>query len=386
MNSTRSGNRTVVVDTGDGGTVCGRLSNSSVVYCFYREIIELELAKKNTVWSEIWKAFKERWHHKQDKEKHFKGEINLAVQDRLIRLSSNKYSIDRARRCQNNDFYCFRCCKSGKDELIKCSYCWRVYHVNCFHYSDIRGRCFFCKDYSQESIRGKIITKKQLNDVLAILYRKLKSEYQSVVNVSNFADERSELKELVANFVFIYDITFDSVEKKIKSQGYESVLQFVFDCKQITFLFRVLYGDDSTIVKQSLKMENLVLSEEHFIHNCAECYMHYGNKSEYNNNCDWFLIPCDPPHEVCFAQVEGFPHYPAKVMRRDDEKTFVWFFDEARATAEPFNQFIRPRLPKNTPIDEKLQKALSEYSLYLKACREILGEDTESHSSDAVSK
>lgn len=104
---------------------------------------------------------------------------------------------------------------------------------------------------------------------------------------------------------------------------------------------------------------------------CQDCYRH----SIIKHNENWFIKPCKPPHELVFAKQTGYSFWPAKVIRRIDNKIDVRFFGGNHSRADIPLRNIRPAHDK--PAMKRtslLDKAMKEFAAHQKALSETLKE------------
>ncbi|XP_031639200.1 uncharacterized protein LOC116351257 [Contarinia nasturtii] len=59
------------------------------------------------------------------------------------------------------------------------------------------------------------------------------------------------------------------------------------------------------------------------IQSCIECYM-----NALNHPNDWFTMVCDEPHLLVWAKMKGYPYWPVKLMRVDEQKVLIRFFED----------------------------------------------------------
>lgn len=89
------------------------------------------------------------------------------------------------------------------------------------------------------------------------------------------------------------------------------------------------------------------------IRKCADCYRHSNEKSnEY-----WFCKPCVPRHELVFAKQIGYSHWPAKVIKLENNRYDVRFFGSQHLRANIDAVYV---LPIDTDIKSlKVKKTVS---------------------------
>lgn len=69
--------------------------------------------------------------------------------------------------------------------------------------------------------------------------------------------------------------------------------------------------EHSPLADSARVMQRDCVHELEEIRLCLRCY----ERSNKQEEKDWFCQPCDPPHELVFAKAKGYPFWPAKVLR-----------------------------------------------------------------------
>ncbi|RWS10440.1 zinc finger MYND domain-containing protein 11-like protein [Dinothrombium tinctorium] len=295
----------------------------------------------------------------------FRTNLELAIDDRLIEPKMNgDYSICRDTSPRSDcDWYCFICFESAT-KMFKCKGCFRVYHESCFASSDEKGKCYFCKTHVQEIMRNKELSVEDINDVIDVFLNNIRKHFFNLIEASWFKNESLTVKNLISKLIHKHEFNFIHIKHKVNNNEYRSVMEFIFDCKMICFKLSVLYGVDSTIGKDLKRLNEFMNAENRFIHSCVDCYISFNHDKIDDDKNFWFIVPCDPPHQICFARTKGFSHYPAKIIRSDMNKSLVWFFDEKHEYAIVQNKEISYTLPKDTVITTKLAGALKQFGMH----------------------
>ncbi|RWS11567.1 zinc finger MYND domain-containing protein 11-like protein [Dinothrombium tinctorium] len=346
--------------SGEFEEMVARKAKPWFVFSVWKAIIELESCKKPTTAELIAESMK-----KMREMRLFHNDLALAVDDRLIERKANgEYSIcsDATASRSDCDWYCFICFKSAP-KILKCNGCFRVFHESCCASSDEKGKCYFCKTYVQEIIRKKELSVENINDVIDVFLYNIKLGFMDVIQASWFQNESQTIKNLIPKLIHNHDFNFIHIKRKMENSEYRSIFEFIFDCKTVCFNITVLYGVDSQIGKRCDDLYAFMGSQDRFIHNCVDCYIRFYHKKE-GDKYFWFIVPCDPPHQLCFARAEGYSHYPAKIIRSDLNESFVWFFDEYHEYATVSNRDICSALPRDTVITPQLAKALQEFGMH----------------------
>ncbi|RWS01512.1 Zinc finger MYND domain-containing protein 11-like protein, partial [Leptotrombidium deliense] len=94
-----------------------------------------------------------------------------------------------------------------------------------------------------------------------------------------------------------------SMKVFIESNAYTSLQEFVFDCERFVYKLRLLNEEKSKVILRANEMIKFVKNEVDSIKDCFDCYVSHfrRNWKDANGKSDeklWFLIPCEPPHEL----------------------------------------------------------------------------------------
>ncbi|RWS21105.1 hypothetical protein B4U80_11930, partial [Leptotrombidium deliense] len=177
-----------------------RITNPAIVFQVCKSIIKLKKENFETTFT----AVESDLHERMVFVKNLKLELLRASKEGMITMSDIGekiyLDIDSSSTELQCDVYCFKCCKGG--EVLKCKGCFRVYHDKCFPFTAKLWRCVYCEKRLQKPIRGKIMTQTDLNDVIAILYEKLVSEFKEVLDASMLNNEDDDLRTALRLFLF----------------------------------------------------------------------------------------------------------------------------------------------------------------------------------------
>lgn len=104
------------------------------------------------------------------------------------------------------------------------------------------------------------------------------------------------------------------------------------------FFFFLLFAESSAVGEMGVQMYQDCCYDIKEIRRCADCYRISNEKSEKM----WFCIPCNPPHQLVYGKIKGFPYWPAKVMEFKNDVYDVRFFGGHHMRANIEKVFIRP--------------------------------------------
>ncbi|RWS25198.1 zinc finger protein MYND domain-containing protein-like protein [Leptotrombidium deliense] len=124
---------------------------------------------------------------------------------------------------------------------------------------------------------------------------------------------------------------------------------------------------NSEVGKRAQQMYSFIQSEYMYMHNCFDCYVYYARDKSKDKRNIWFLMPCNPPHEIVFAKGDTFPYFPAKVIKSEKDQSYLWFFGD-HEVCWVHSSNMTPKLPLKEPISRKLKLALVEMEKYKQIC------------------
>lgn len=167
------------------------------------------------------------------------------------------------------------------------------------------------------------------------------------------------------------------LQQKVKNQHYDSTLELVVDMKGIDhkhaiefegkktetfhschcYLFNqpafMYTGSDSrNVMKQILEKCKSEITD---LKMCGECYRNS------NEDHGYFTNVCTARHKLIWAELKGYPYWPAKVMEFKDATTYkVQFFGKHDYAYVPISntKTFTPRNP-NTQLDEKARSEIN---------------------------
>ncbi|KAG8197419.1 hypothetical protein JTE90_014904 [Oedothorax gibbosus] len=273
----------------------------------------------------------------------FERQLKFAVSDELVVLKKSVgckgakvgieqdgYRIpDEEQERDGHDWYCFECHRGG--EVILCSTCHRVYHELCVSDDSETFVCPVCKENPEKFIAT--FKKSELNTLLSFTCIRLKEKTRELHRIPHPDDEKWRYTYL------IYEpMDLITMEDKMKNCEYVSLAEFYTDAQQIVHNVSVYFGMQSTIAEMARQM--LIDCEYDLaeIVRCANCY----KMSNSKNNKLWFCQPCDPPHELVYAKLRGYPYWPAKIIKKYDTWYDVRFFGAKHQRGQIDLGFVKP--------------------------------------------
>ena len=229
----------------------------------------------------------------------------------------------------SHDWMCFECHTSrGTDPLAECTTCHRAYHSKCLRGKAISGKEFRCpichiNEEPEKSINVKDRSREDLNKCAELLINNLQLGYGMAQFEELAIDDKStEAKERIHTAMDLSKIR----HKAITGQ-YQWLREVVVDFKQYFHNFLAIHRERYSDIKELERKFNHEMKE---VRLCVDCYKYSSDiiYDKHDNPHHWFLLVCDPPHELVFAKYERYPFWPAKVIEvRNDGKYDVRFFD-----------------------------------------------------------
>nr|XP_037268337.1 zinc finger MYND domain-containing protein 11-like isoform X1 [Rhipicephalus microplus] len=266
-----------------------------------------------------------------------------------------------------HDWYCFECHRGG--EVLLCSTCHRVYHVVCVKEDLSNEDKFVCTVCCQLKEREQLKLKvDDMNLLLSYTCLRLKDK---IAPQSPHLPRQAQTKDLhrlllsegdawKQGYLIYQKMDLITMEEKTRNSEYTSLEEFHADAQTIVHNVVIFYGIHSCMADMARQMLRDCSYDLNEIRQCSACYRMSNEKRDKY----WFCQPCDPPHDLVFAKQKGFPYWPAKVIRADDQGYDVRFFGgyHQRALVEkgsikPITTSLKVIAAKRTPA---LNKALDE--------------------------
>ncbi|XP_037089430.1 zinc finger MYND domain-containing protein 11-like [Pollicipes pollicipes] len=236
-----------------------------------------------------------------------------------------------------HDWYCASCHQPG--ELLACSGCPSARHSKCLTEAE-RQTPFTCPQCQMAAAEQCDIKKKTLNTLLGYTVLRLKArmlpltaEDAGVLSPSSDPEQRFRTAYLLYRPLEIFDI-----EDKLDRQVYSKLSEFEGDVRLMVHNIIVMNGAESQAAAVAGQVLQDCLHDVQEIRICRDCYRMSNEKPGKN----WFCRPCRPPHELVFAKQKGYPFWPAKVMKTENDMFDVRFFGEPHERAFVTRGQIRP--------------------------------------------
>lgn len=229
----------------------------------------------------------------------------------------------------SHDWTCFEChIDKGAEPLVDCVTCHRAYHSRCLRGKQTGDplRCPICRINEEPERSGKLLdrTREELNKCIELMINNLQLGY----SISEFDDLAINEKDAEVKKRLHTQMDLLRIRHKALTAQYEYLREAVVDFKQFVHNFLVLHRSRCAEMRDLERKFNHEVKE---IRVCVDCYK-YSSDIAYDNNDNphhWFLLVCDPPHELVFAKYQKYPFWPAKVIEvKPDGKNYdVRFFD-----------------------------------------------------------
>ncbi|XP_055948994.1 zinc finger MYND domain-containing protein 11-like isoform X1 [Argiope bruennichi] len=272
-------------------------------------------------------------------------QLNFAVSDGLIVVKKSlgckgsKVGVEQdgyripedVKERDGHDWYCFECHRGG--EVLLCTTCHRVFHEVCIT-DDVKSGKFVCPVCKQNMKKFPVELKKnELNTILGYTCIRLKEKTRELHRIPHPDDEKWRF-----NFLIYEPMDLVAMEEKMKANEYIRLGDFFTDAQQIVHNVIVYFGMHSRIAEMARQMLGDCEYDLQEIVQCLNCY----KMSNTKNDVYWFCQPCDPPHELVYAKVKGFPYWPAKVIRKHENCYDVRFFGAHHQRAIVDDDYVKP--------------------------------------------
>ena len=307
--------------------------------------------------------------------------VTNALKDKLIvviepndKNNDSVYEIpEESEADDGHDWYCFVCHKPGS--IIECIRCWRVFHSYCTKQTIVDCEepfvCDVCKDFEKESdgtVGQRVVPLTELNQLLGYAFNRLSGNKD--------LDMTAEVKvQPYLSQLLYHKIELSDIYEKTKNNSYKKLIEFFTDVQSLVHCLSLLRTNDEMTTGLAVTVAT-TLTELNEIRECVDCYQQSNQKQDKN----WFCKPCNPPHELVFAKMKGFPFWPAKVIKRIPEKNeyYVRFFGDFHENWTIGEDSIKPidstlqqlKISKPSP---PLNAALKELKQYQNNLQSITG-------------
>ncbi|CAL4127213.1 unnamed protein product, partial [Meganyctiphanes norvegica] len=327
----------------------------------------------------------------------------VGVEQEGFRLPTPPEEADR------HDWYCFECHSGG--EVICCSKCYRVFHPDCIPsqdqpFSEEPYVCTICKKrLHQRSEKKNRLNREELNNMLAFTVARLKERV--IVNIlervitappstkpgvyltdravgshQGMSGRSEQLSGAMASepwraqLLLHHQMDLNTLEQKTQDLRYKTIYDFEIDVLAIVHNVVIYHGVHSSIADMARQMLRDCQYDLIELDQCKDCYRMSNTKSDKY----WFCKPCHPPHHLVYAKQKGFPYWPAKVIRIENEMYDVRFFGSQHQRAVIEKSHIRPISVNIHTLQVKRTSAWNKACEELKKHQEMLS----SHPSDNV--
>lgn len=214
-----------------------------------------------------------------------------------------------------NDWYCTVCHAADCD--IQCCRCWRVAHTLCLPNTALGSGRFTCEFCSLESTpRAKKWERSQLKTFLTFIVARLREKGRDLYPLDDEKAFGFDCTRLMYKKIDLRDI-----EEKVNGNKYSCLPEIIGDVHTILHNICVCVGDEHRLAIAAWNCVEDCKAEVKEIERCRSCYWLYNTKPD-----NWFVQVCDPPHEMVYAKMKGYPYWPALVISREGDIYDVRFF------------------------------------------------------------
>ncbi|CAF3374615.1 unnamed protein product [Rotaria sp. Silwood1] len=298
-------------------------------------------------------------------------------------LHNNHNLFDKLKNStdENNqhDIYCFECHHVG--DVISCDSCPRVYHLKCLGLAELPEADWTCAECEVTQSSFYIINQStprqhhSVNEFQKMLKYAL-GRLQSHPQAKHFLRPIDD-KQIPEYFNYIiHPMDLETIEKNINLKKYCSTEAFINDIKWIVHNSIIYNGNQSKLTNIARTFLRIARHEMTEIELCFECYL----RSTQPISTDWFTKPCSIPHTLCWAKMQSYQPWPAKVLRIVNDEVDVRFFGQHdRAWIPLRNCFV---LSKEYPGSRKkksntnLEKSFTELQSHIDQLKKLYGHFT----------
>ncbi|GIY80885.1 protein kinase C-binding protein 1 [Caerostris darwini] len=242
--------------------------------------------------------------------------------DNIAKVTSTNNHMAKAGQSER-DQYCWLCHSKGYN--TECATCCRVFHNACLKKSSYKfDNLNKCKECQADSVDGTELSmffttenlKKLLNTLTTRVFRNKWEKHHTFFSWPVKLRENSKLVKII-DCAILLDI--------INHSPYTKTAEFYSDVKFIHHNAAIVYGIDSDEAKSALLLEKDFRREILDLEACPECYRNI-YCSEDESVINPFLRLCNPPHDIVWAQLKGYPYWPAKCLKVIKGVAHVKFF------------------------------------------------------------
>ncbi|XP_002733117.1 zinc finger MYND domain-containing protein 11-like isoform X2 [Saccoglossus kowalevskii] len=260
-----------------------------------------------------------------------------------------------------HDWYCFICHKPG--EIIRCHGCFRVAHSRCLEKTNKPAPehghwyCYVCEVCRK---KNHTISRSELSKLLGFTLARMKEKVQ-ILNARELYKKINLGDTPNYHSIIRTHVDLGTIQQKIDDNKYRCLDEFEGDADLMLHNNKVYFGPESERVELCDMVVEDCKHDLNEIRLCKDCY----KMSNCRSSKDWFCRPCNPAHELVWAQMKGFGYWPAKVIQRDKDQVDVRFFGGLHQRAWISQTFIKDI---NTNIKSLRIKATPGWH---NACREL---------------
>ncbi|XP_060064439.1 MYND-type zinc finger-containing chromatin reader ZMYND8-like isoform X2 [Ylistrum balloti] len=273
-----------------------------------------------------------------------------------------------------NDYFCWLCHKEGT--VICCELCPRVYHTKCLNLGLKLPKDWVCPECEKIMRAECIDTRSKAMSMISI---------DTLCTLLKYALERMThqgsdpfMKPVDLNAVpyytdYIYNaMDLGQLERNIKKKLYGCTEAFLADAKWILHNCIIFNGTHHKLTSSAKMIIKICKHEMNEIELCPDCYWN----SCVRKNEEWFSETCRTPHTLVWAKLKGYPFWPAKALREEDDQVDVRFFGAHDRSWVPTSQVYMLSKDIPTPAKNKrggFENAMEELEIHIRKIREKFG-------------
>ncbi|GIY80896.1 protein kinase C-binding protein 1 [Caerostris darwini] len=304
-------------------------------------------------------------------------ELPLCLRSCNFLSSTNKgdHSAKTITYESERDQYCWLCHEKANKTALECTICCRVYHNKCLvkssHSFSELNVCSECRAGSIDGTElSPYFTLDKLHRMLEVLtIRVFRSKWEKHHVFFSWPlkmpDENIKLARII-DCQILLDL--------LKNETYYlKTAEFYSDIKFIHHNTAIVYGVKSEQAKAAIQLKKEFKKELKDLEACPECYFQlYCRKNGVQENP--FLRLCNPPHDIIWAQLKGYPYWPAKSLKVINGIAHVRFFGKHEYSDIPIKKcyMISRNHPKIRSLDLSIKNS-GKKSGYDKAKTELKG-------------
>ncbi|XP_069106879.1 MYND-type zinc finger-containing chromatin reader ZMYND8-like isoform X2 [Argopecten irradians] len=273
-----------------------------------------------------------------------------------------------------NDYFCWLCHKEGT--VICCELCPRVYHTKCLNLGLKLPKDWVCPECEKIMRAECIDTRSKAMSMISIdtLCTLLKYALERMTHQgSDPFTKPVDLSAVPYYTDYIYNaMDLGQLERNIKKKLYGCTEAFLADAKWILHNCIIFNGTHHKLTSSAKMIIKICKHEMNEIELCPDCYWN----SCVRKNDEWFSETCRTPHTLVWAKLKGYPFWPAKALREEDDQVDVRFFGAHDRSWVPTSQVYMLSKDIPTPAKNKrggFENAMDELEIHIKKIREKFG-------------